>query len=92
MAPPPAKLRAPCAHRGARVRARSRAGSRGRRAPVAHDEDVEQGRTPVLIYNGEHAHPFPLVAAHVTLPSGANVPDSMIAVLKLGTTQKARLA
>ncbi|HYR10965.1 MAG TPA: hypothetical protein VEQ60_24510, partial [Longimicrobium sp.] len=36
-----------------------------------------QVRAPVLLYNGQHAHPKPTVYANVTLPAGASVPTSV---------------
>ncbi|MGH7718949.1 MAG: hypothetical protein ACREON_08935, partial [Gemmatimonadaceae bacterium] len=41
-------------------------------------------RTPTLLYNSQHAHPYPLVAATVGLPAGAASPDEVIANLTVG--------
>jgi RHS repeat-associated protein len=51
---------------------------------------LNKARTPTLTYNSQHAHPYPIVAANVSLPSTAISPDSMVAILKVGTTQRAR--
>jgi RHS repeat-associated protein len=40
-----------------------------------------KARTPTLLYNSQFAHPYPLVAANVTLATGAATPDSVVAVL-----------
>jgi len=45
-----------------------------------------KARTPTLLYNSQSAHPYPLVAANVTLPSGAATPDSIVAILKDSAT------
>jgi RHS repeat-associated protein len=49
-----------------------------------------KARTPTLVYNSQHARPYPVVAANVTLPSSASVPDSVTATLMIGGVQKAR--
>jgi RHS repeat-associated protein len=41
-------------------------------------------RAPTLLYNSQHASPFPLVAANVTLPTAIPTPDSVTAVLRIG--------
>jgi RHS repeat-associated protein len=38
-------------------------------------------RTPVLLYNSQHAHPYPLVRADVTLPAGDPLPTTVQAIL-----------
>jgi RHS repeat-associated protein len=49
---------------------------------------MNKARTPTLLYNSAFAHPFPLVAALVTLPTTA-IPDSIEAVLTVnGTVRK----
>jgi hypothetical protein len=40
-------------------------------------------RAPTLIYNSAHAAPYPIVAANVTLPSGALTPTSVTATLTI---------
>jgi len=45
-----------------------------------------KARTPTLLYNSQLAHPYPLVAANVTLPAGAATPDSVQAVLRDSVT------
>ena len=47
-----------------------------------------RARGPVLVYSSAHAHPYPLVAAEVTLPTGAANPDSVQAILKLNGVTK----
>jgi RHS repeat-associated protein len=41
---------------------------------------LNKARAPVLLYNSQHAHPYPLVSADVTVPAGA-LPDSVRATL-----------
>jgi RHS repeat-associated protein len=49
---------------------------------------MNKARTPTLLYNSQFAHPYPLVAALVTLPTTA-IPDFIEAVLKVnGTTRR----
>lgn len=49
---------------------------------------MNKARTPTLLYNSAFAHPFPLVAAQVTLPTTV-IPDSIEAVLTVnGTVRK----
>ena len=38
-------------------------------------------RVPMLVYSSAMAHPYPLVAANVTLPAGAANPDTLTATL-----------
>ncbi|HET7586189.1 MAG TPA: RHS repeat-associated core domain-containing protein [Gemmatimonadaceae bacterium] len=40
-------------------------------------------RAPVLLYNSQHAHPFPLVAADVAVAVGSTLPDSLVALLSV---------
>ena len=49
-------------------------------------------RTPSLEYSSATAHPYPLVAGNVTLPTGAANPDSLVVRLLVGQnlTQRAR--
>jgi len=47
-------------------------------------------RAPTLIYSSAQAHPYPLVAAEVTLPTGSANPDSVQAILKLNGTERRR--
>jgi len=44
----------------------------------------------MLEYSSATAHPYPLVAANVTLPAGAANPDSIVVRLLVNATQKAR--
>jgi len=53
-----------------------------------------RARAPTLVYSSAQAHPYPLVAAEVTLPAGAANPDSVEAVLRFNgiETKRARWA
>ena len=51
---------------------------------------MNRARTPTLLYNSQTAHPYPIVAANVTLPSGATVPDSVTGTLTIGGVTRAR--
>jgi RHS repeat-associated protein len=42
-------------------------------------------RQPTLIYNSQHAAPFPLVAADVRLPAGLPAGDTVIALVTIGS-------
>jgi RHS repeat-associated protein len=41
---------------------------------------------PTLIYNSQHANPYPIVASNITLPSGVPLPDSVVAILTVAGT------
>ncbi|MGH7537062.1 MAG: hypothetical protein ACREMF_00380, partial [Gemmatimonadales bacterium] len=47
-------------------------------------------RVPTLLYNSTHADPYSIVAASVTLASGAGLPDSVEAIVFVGGQQKAQ--
>jgi RHS repeat-associated protein len=49
-------------------------------------------RAPTLVYNSQHAHPYPFVTSDVTLPPGDPLPDSVVATLTVGGTQYGRRA
>jgi RHS repeat-associated protein len=49
-----------------------------------------RARSPTLVYSSAQAHPYPLVAAEVTIPSGAANPDSVEAVLRFNGVEKRR--
>jgi len=49
-------------------------------------------RTPMLEYSSAAAHPYPLIAANVTLPATAANPDSIVVRLLVAAVQKARLS
>jgi hypothetical protein len=49
---------------------------------------LNQARAPVLIYNSQHASPRPVVAAHVTLPSGKSGLSRVVATLKVNGTPR----
>jgi len=51
---------------------------------------LNKARIPTLLYNSAHSHPYPLVAATVTLPGTAMWPDSLVATLRFGTLVKGR--
>ncbi len=40
-----------------------------------------KARAPVLLYSSQHAHPYPLVSAAVTLPAGQPLPSTVTATL-----------
>src|SRR5438445_738059 len=44
---------------------------------------MNKNRAPTLLYNSQFAHPDPVLAAHVTLPGTASVPDSVTARLRV---------
>lgn len=58
--------------------------------PLPTTGTLSKPRAPTLLYNSEHAQPYPLVAANVTVPPGLAVPDSIVAVLRLAGVQRAR--
>jgi RHS repeat-associated protein len=58
------------------------------RLPVVRT--MGRARAPVLAYSSAQAHPYPLVAAEVTLPAGAANPDSVEAVLLLNGVEQRR--
>jgi len=58
--------------------------------PLPTTRTLNKARTPTLLYNSAAAHPFPLVAANVTLPAGATPPDSVVATLRFGAVFKGR--
>jgi RHS repeat-associated protein len=57
--------------------------------PLPTVRTLGRERAPTLIYNSDHSNPFPLVAANVTLPSTAQVPDSVVARLLVSGVQRA---
>jgi len=52
--------------------------------PLPTTRTMNKARTPTLLYNSQFAHPYPVGAALVTLPSTV-IPDSIEAVLKVGS-------
>lgn len=54
--------------------------------PLPTTWTLNKARTPTLLYNSQFAHPYPIVAANVTLPTGGATPDSTVAVLKDSST------
>ncbi|MGI8496134.1 MAG: RHS repeat-associated core domain-containing protein [Gemmatimonadaceae bacterium] len=58
--------------------------------PLPSIQTLGKTRTPVLLYNSQHAHPFPLVPATVTLSSGVPLPDSVTAAVWSGNTLRSR--
>jgi RHS repeat-associated protein len=57
--------------------------------PLPATLHMSKQRQPVLTYNSQHSHPHPHVIANVSLPAGAEVPDTVEAVLKVGQALKA---
>jgi RHS repeat-associated protein len=49
---------------------------------------LNRARAPVLLYNSQHASPHPIVAAHVTLPSGKSGLSRVVATLKVNGTPR----
>ncbi|HEX6037621.1 RHS repeat-associated core domain-containing protein [Longimicrobium sp.] len=43
-----------------------------------------RGRAPVLLYNSQHAHPYPTVYADVTLPAATSAPQQVVATVTVG--------
>jgi len=58
--------------------------------PLPTTRTMNKVRTPTLLYNSQTAHPYPIVAANVTLPWSAVVPDSVTAALWVGPPQGTR--
>jgi hypothetical protein len=52
--------------------------------PLPGMKTYNQQRTPVLLYNSQHAHPHPLVTAQVTVPAGSGTPSQVTATLTVG--------
>ena len=52
--------------------------------PLPSVRTMDKERGPVLLYNSQFAHPYPIVAANVTLGSGTLPPDTILATLHLG--------
>ncbi len=42
---------------------------------------LNKTRAPTLIYNSQHAHPFPIVSADVSMPAGSPLPTTVLATL-----------
>src|SRR5439155_26957861 len=55
--------------------------------PLPATRTYSKVRVPTLLYNSAVAHPYPLVAANVTLPSGGSNPDSVVATLRVASVQ-----
>ncbi len=51
---------------------------------------MNKPRTPTLLYNSQTAHPYPIVAVNVTLPSTAAIPDSVTGILQIANVTRAR--
>ncbi|MGH7647064.1 MAG: hypothetical protein ACREND_03025 [Gemmatimonadaceae bacterium] len=52
--------------------------------PLPSVRTLDKERTPVLLYNSQYAHPFPIVAANVSLANGTLPPDTILATLHIG--------
>jgi RHS repeat-associated protein len=57
--------------------------------PLPTTRVLSKARTPVLIYNSQHARPTPIVAAHVSRDLAAPPPDSLHAVLTVAAVTAA---
>lgn len=57
--------------------------------PLPTVRTMSTWRTPTLVYNSAHAHPWVNVLANVGLPATGQVPTSVTAVLKTGGVQRA---
>lgn len=57
--------------------------------PLASVRTLNKTRTPVLIYNSQMAHAYPLVSADVTVPAGS-LPDSVRATLTVNSVAYTR--
>lgn len=51
--------------------------------PLPSIRTLNKERTPVLLYNSQFAHPYPIVAANVTLANGTLPPDTILATLHI---------
>jgi RHS repeat-associated protein len=51
--------------------------------PLPTTRTMNRVRTPTLLYTSQHAHPYPLIAANVSLNAAAATPDSVVATLKI---------
>jgi RHS repeat-associated protein len=58
--------------------------------PLTAVRTLGQERIPTLLYNSDHAHPWPVVLANVQLPSDATVPDSVVARLLVNNVERKR--
>jgi RHS repeat-associated protein len=52
--------------------------------PLPSVRTMDKDRGPVLLYNSAFAHPYPIVAANVTLANGTLPPDTILATLHIG--------
>ncbi|MFN2398534.1 MAG: RHS repeat-associated core domain-containing protein [Gemmatimonadaceae bacterium] len=59
--------------------------------PLPSTLTLNKLRTPTLHYSSQHASPYPLVAANVTLPQNSGVADSVVATLTIAGAERARL-
>jgi RHS repeat-associated protein len=51
---------------------------------------LNKAKAPVLLYNSQHAHPYPLVTADVTLAAPDPLPTTVRAILRINGTQVAQ--
>jgi RHS repeat-associated protein len=58
--------------------------------PLPSTKTLNKARTPILLYNSQTAHPYPLIAANVTLQALSLVPDSTVAILTINSVVRAR--
>ena len=53
--------------------------------PLPSLRTLGKERAPTLIYNSQHAHPFPIIPSRIALPTGA-LPDTVYGLLKVDGT------
>src|SRR4029077_5286083 len=58
--------------------------------PLPTTRTMNKARTPTLLYNSQTAHPYPLIAANVTLAPTAVVPDSVTGTVTINAVVRAR--
>ena len=52
--------------------------------PLPSVRTMDEEREPVLLYNSQFAHPYPVIAANVTVANGTLPPDTILATLHIG--------
>jgi RHS repeat-associated protein len=56
--------------------------------PLPTTRTMNRARTPTLLYNSQHGHPHPVVAAHVALPRGTSGLRRVVALLRVNGTPR----
>lgn len=56
--------------------------------PLPGIRTISKKCAPALIYNSQHAHPYPLVGINVSLPGTAAIPDSVNGTLKINNVAR----